>query len=436
METQSKQHLKKAPTKKRYFIVFLLFVTVVINYLDRTNLSIAAPAMVKDLGLSDTELGFIFSAWGIAYAYSQIPCGWLVDKVKPKYLLAIILLLWSLATISLGMVGNLFGIIALRFLIGMFEAPSYPINNKVVTTWIPDHERASAIGIYTSAQFIGLACLAPVLAILLTKFGWQSIFIITGIIGVFWAGFWFFKYNDPKEYPGISQEELDMISQKGAMIDPIHNTEKTDFAEIVKDFFFLLRSRKFIGICLGQFAIGGATIFFLTWFPTYLVEYHHMSFIKAGFMTSLPYICGLLGVLFSGFVSDFLYKKGCSLAVSRKIPIISGLCLTSFIVGAELFPQPIFVIIFMSIAFFATGFASITWSLVSHIAPVRLIGLSGGIFNFTGALAAIIVPIILGCLSDGKSFLIPLLFIAGLGICGALSYICLVGKVERIQDYK
>ncbi|MFA0080364.1 MFS transporter [Vibrio artabrorum] len=423
-------------TKKRFFIVFLLFITVVINYLDRANLSIAAPVMSKSLGISNQELGWIFSAWGWAYAGMQVPCGWLVDRFKPKYLLASFLFLWSIATIILGSASSFFVIVGLRFIIGVLEAPSYPINNRVVTAWIPEQERASSIAIYTSGQFIGLAVLTPVLAWIMTNWGWGAVFEATGALGLVWAIIWFFKYDEPNDFKGISKSELDLLNSNGAETN-FEETVDVSKNNFIKDFLYILRSKKIIGICLGQFALANATIFFLTWFPTYLVEYHGMSFIKAGFMASLPFLCGCAGVLSSGFFSDFLLRKGYSLATSRKVPIISGLLLTSTIVGAEFFQNPIAVTVFMSIAFFATGLASITWSLVSSIAPKRLIGLTGGTFNLVGGLSAVITPVVIGYLAGNTgSFMAPLMYISTVSILGALSYIFLVGKVERVPDYK
>lgn len=431
----------KPITRKRFFVIFLLFITVIINYLDRVNLSIAAPAMMEELSLTKEQIGWLFSAWGMSYALFQIPAGWLVDKFKPKYFLTTILISWSIATIFIGFASSFFLIVALRFIIGMFEAPSYPINNKIVTSWVPENERASSIAVYTSAQFVGLAFFAPVLGWIITHYSWHMIFIVTGGIGLIWAIVYFFTYHEPKEHPTISESEIKYLSDNGALVE--NNIENStsknniiDKSSFWVDLKYICTRRKIIGLCIGQFALGSATIFFLTWFPTYLVEYHNMSFIKAGFMASLPFLCGFLGVLCSGFTSDFLLRKGFSLAVSRKLPIITGLVLTSSIIGAEFFQSTTMVVTFMSIAFFATGLASITWSLVSSLAPKRLIGLTGGVFNFVGGLSAVITPAVIGYLAGNDSFFYPLVFICTLSIIGALSYIFLIGKVERISDNK
>ena len=135
-----------APSRKRFFIMVLLFITVVINYLDRSNLSIAAPALTSDLGIDPIHVGLIFSAFGWTYAAMQIPGGWLVDRVPPRILYSVALLLWSVATVMLGFAASFIALFVLRMAVGALEAPAYPINSRVVTTWFPERERATAIG--------------------------------------------------------------------------------------------------------------------------------------------------------------------------------------------------------------------------------------------------------------------------------------------------
>jgi sugar phosphate permease len=132
------------PSRKRFFIMVLLFITVVINYLDRSNLSIAAPALTSELGIDPIHVGLIFSAFGWTYAAMQIPGGWLVDRVPPRILYSVALLLWSVATVMLGFAASFIALFVLRMAVGALEAPAYPINSRVVTTWFPERERATA----------------------------------------------------------------------------------------------------------------------------------------------------------------------------------------------------------------------------------------------------------------------------------------------------
>lgn len=425
-----------APSRKRFLIMGLLFVTVVINYLDRSNLSIAAPELFRDLNIDPVHAGLVFSAFGWTYALMQIPGGWLVDRVPPRTLYAAALILWSLATVVLGFAGSFFALFALRLVVGALEAPAYPINNRVVTAWFPTRERATAIGFYTSGQFVGLAFLTPVLAWLQAKMGWHMVFISTGLAGVVWGVIWFAIYREPRAFRGVNRAEIDLIREGGGLVDM--DSMQAASASVRtpstwRDFKFVLGRRKLWGVYIGQFAVNSTLWFFLTWFPTYLVKYRGMDFIKSGFLASLPFLAAFVGVLSSGLLSDWLIRKGASQGFARKLPIISGLLVSASIIGANYAQSIEWVIAFMAIAFFGNGFASITWSLVSGLAPARLIGLTGGVFNLIGNLAAVATPIVIGFLVNGADFSRAITYIAAMAVLGSLSYILLVGKVERME---
>ena len=419
------------PTRGRYLIAVLLFVSVVINYLDRANLSVAAPQLAKDLGFDDAQKGYILAAFGWTYAALQVPGGWLVDKIPPRILYPVAIALWSLATIGLGFVGSVAGLIGLRLLVGALEAPSYPINNRVVTTWFPERERATAVGFYTSGQFVGLAFLSPVLYALQQAFGWQMVFLVTGGVGVLWAAVWYALYREPKDFRAANAAEIAHIRDGGGAVD-LAATQKTRAAFRWNDLATVVGHRKLWGLYLGQFCLTSTLWFFLTWFPTYLVDFRGMDFIKAGMLGSVPFLAAFAGVNCSGILSDRLVRAGWSLGMARKLPIITGLLITSSIVGANYVESPALVIAFMSLAFFGNGLASITWSLVSAIAPERLIGLTGGMFNFVGNLASVSVPIVIGYLVKGGDFAPAITFIAMTAMAGAICYGFVVGKVERI----
>lgn len=159
-----------------------------------------------------------------------------------------------------------------------------------------------------------------------------------------------------------------------------------------------------------------------------------MDYIKSGFLASLPFLAALVGVLFSGVFSDFLLRRGSSLGVARKGPIITGLLLTTAMLGANFTDSTALVIVFLSIAFFGNGLASITWSLVSALAPKRLIGLTGGMFNFIGNLSSIATPIVIGIIVTDSSFAPGFAYMTVITIIGIASYVLLVGKVERVAD--
>src|ERR1700722_20366447 len=211
--------LAEKPTRVRYRVMLMIFVCVVITYLDRSNISITAPAMHKELGLNTVQMGWILSAFSWTYAFGQMPGGWLADQIRPRYFYPAILILWSLATACLGIVGSFIGLFLIRLLIGALEAPSYMINNQVVTSWFPDNERGGAVGFYISGQFIGLAFLQPLLVWLLVSHGWRAVFFTTGVGGLFWGLVWFWRYRAPRESPKANAAEIALIEAGGGIVD-------------------------------------------------------------------------------------------------------------------------------------------------------------------------------------------------------------------------
>ena len=432
---QEKPRALAGTTKARYVIAAMLFVTVVINYMDRANLSVAAPLISEEFGLDTAQQGLLLSAFGWTYAALQLPGGWLVDRVHPRLLYPACLVLWSLATLFMGIVGSFAALIVLRLAVGIFEAPAYPINNKVVTRWFPERERATAIGFYTSGQFIGLAVLTPVLTWLQYVLSWHWIFVLTGAAGVIWALVWYVVYRNPRESTKANAQEIDYIRDGGGLVD-LDVTKSNAPRQRISwaDMLVVLSRRKLWGIYLGQFCLTSTLWFFLTWFPSYLVNYRHMDYIKSGFLVSLPFLAALVGVLLGGVLSDNLVKRGFRLGMARKLPIVSGLLLSMTMIGANFTDNTALVVMFMSIAFFGNGLASITWSLVSAMAPARLIGLTGGMFNFIGNLSAIATPIVIGLLVTKTDFAPAFVYMTVITAAGICSYILLVGKVERVTE--
>lgn len=424
--------MEQQRTKVRYGMLALVFINVVINYLDRSNISVAGATLSKDLGLSSVELGLIFSAFGWTYAILQIPGGLIADRFGPRVLYAFCLMTWSLATLAQGFVRGFASLFSLRLATGAFEAPSYPINNRIVTSWFPDHERASAIAMYVSGQFIGLAFLTPVLVTVQYYAGWKGLFIGTGVVGLLWGVIWYLFYRDPLDHPRVSEAELTYIEEGGGLFRGKKTESGQPSTWSLNNLRQVFSSRTLWGVYIGQFAVNATLWFFLTWFPTYLVKYRGLDFIKSGYLASVPFLAACAGLLLSGFISDSLVQKGRSVGIARKTPIIIGLLLSVSIIGANYTNDTALIIFFMALAFFGSGMALISWVFVSILSPKHLIGLTGGVFNFMGNLASIVVPIVIGYLAEGGNFQPALVFIGALGFVGACSYIFLVGKIERV----
>ena len=417
-------------TKVRYAILAVLFLVTAVNYIDRSVLGLAGPEMKKELVLDSVLFGFALSSFNFPYTFLQIPGGWLLDKFGARIVGGIGLFVWSLFTLFQGYIGSVVMLIILRWVVGMAEAPSFPSNSRLTTMWFPQNERGKAVQVYNSAQYFGLAVATPILAWVMTKFGWHTMFLVSGVAGIIMSIVWFAVIRDPKDHPRANKAEIEYITQGGGLADARGRGEKIKWSQVK----VLLTNRQMIGIYIAQFSLNTILWFFLTWLPTYLVEAKHMGIIKAGFMTSLTYLAAFLGGNFSGFISDLLLKKGKSLTAARKIPIIIGFLLCSIIILANFTNSPTLVVVIICITFFAKGMAGLTWVLVGDMSPKNLIGVNAGIFNTAGNLAGIIIPILVGyILQATNSFNYALTFISIILFIGALSYIFIVNKVERIE---
>jgi ACS family D-galactonate transporter-like MFS transporter len=400
----------------------------IINYLDRTILGVAAPSLSRDLRLDPAIMGIIFSAFSWSYASAQVPGGVFLDRIGTKTTYALSVTFWSLFTVLQSLAAGAVSLIGLRLALGVAESPCFPANSRVVATWFPRHERAGATSIYTVGEYVGLAFFSPLLFFVMQRWGWRSLFILVGSAGFLFTLLWCFRYREPSK-SAANDEELDYIRAGGGLV-----AEVLPKASKWRAALRLLRHREMWGICLGQFAGNSTLVFFLTWFPTYLATERHMDWLKIGFFAILPFLAASAGVLFGGWWSDGMLRRGRSPSWARKLPIIIGLLLATTIVLADFVDDDRLVILILSVAFFAQGMAALGWTLVSDIAPEGFLGLTGGIFNLAANLAGISTPIVIGAIVAATgSFFYALAFVSAIALLGALAYIFLLGDVRRIR---
>ncbi|RRJ65025.1 MFS transporter [Paenibacillus oralis] len=424
----------------RWTIILMLFIVSSLNYADRAAISIGAPSMQNELGISAVALGYIFSAFSWAYVGAQIPGGWLLDRFGSKKIYFLSIFFWSLFTLFQGFVGFLVGaalivtLFILRFLTGLAEAPAYPANSRITASWFPTKERGTAASIFSSAQYGATVIFSPLMAYVTQTYGWKSNFILMGTLGIVLSMVWLKSIYSPKDHPRINKAELEYIEQGGAMVDldtkaTLENKE-SKWPYIRK----LLKNRMMMGIFFGQYCINVMTYFFLTWFPIYLVKDRGMSILKAGFVASLPALCGFAASILSGIFSDYLLKKGCSLTVARKVPIIAGMLMSMTIIGCNYVNSEGLVIFLMSLAFFGKGFGALGWCVVSDVAPKEALGISGGLLNTFGNIAGIITPIVIGYIIQGTgSFNLALVYVGIHALAAILCYLLIVGRIERFK---
>jgi ACS family glucarate transporter-like MFS transporter len=423
----------------RYLIAFMLFAATTVNYADRASLSIVGPAMQSQLHIDPITLGYIFSAFGWAYVIAQLPGGWLLDRFGSRPVYAASILLWSLFTLLQGAVGFLAGgllaatLFTLRLLVGLAEAPAFPGNSRIVAAWFPSGERATAAAIFNSGQYCATVMFAPVMGWLTHSYGWPSVFVFLGAVGVILFIAWLLTVYAPSQHPRVSRAELDYICAGGGLV---HMDQARGISQPMswQHLKVLLNRRMLIGIYIGQYCVNVLTYFFLTWFPVYLVEQRGMSILKAGIVIMLPAICGLAGGVLGGVMSDALLRRGVSLSLARKIPIVAGMLLSISMILCNFVEANWIVVLIMSLALFGKGIGSLGWAVVADTAPREMTGLYGGLFNIFGNIGAITTPIVIGYIvALTGSFAGALVYVGANALLAVIAYTLIAGPFERVQ---
>ncbi|KQY88920.1 MFS transporter [Pelomonas sp. Root1444] len=433
-------------TKKRFAILAMLFIVTTINYADRATLSIAGPALSKDLGIDSVTMGYIFSAFGWSYVIAQLPGGWLLDRFGSKLVYAASICLWSVFTLLQGGISFIAAnvglavvtLFALRFLVGAAEAPSFPANGRIVASWFPAAERGTASAIFNSAQYFATVLFAPLMGWITHSYGWPAVFVVMGLLGILLSAVWLKTVFTPRTHPGVNQAELDHIAAGGALLNMDQpGTQSRSFAPASPKLGYikqLLSNRMLMGVYVGQYCITTLTYFFLTWFPVYLVKERGMSILSAGFVAALPAICGFAGGVLGGLISDGLLRRGKSLTFARKTPIVVGMLLSTSMILCNYVDSSAVVVAIMSLAFFGKGLGALGWAVVSDTSPKEISGLSGALFNTFGNTAGITTPIVIGYLVKGTgSFNAALVFVAANALVAVCCYLFVVGDIKRFE---
>ncbi|AYM14738.1 MULTISPECIES: MFS transporter [Agrobacterium] len=431
-----------APRAGFYRYITLALITIVLAFStgDRATLSVAGPGITSELGISKIELGWIFSAFAWAYVLGHLPAGWLVDKLGAKRTVLYGLILWSLATFMAGFVTHVafpfIALLCLRVLLGIFESPVGPASARIIAAWFPSNERGIAGAVFNSAQYLSLAIFTPLMGWLNHVFGWEHVFTVMGCLGLVLAIVWWAKYFVPTKHPKVTKAEIAYIKQGGALVELGEEVSASSGSKgpTAGQIFGLFRSRMLVGIFIAQYCITAITWFFVSWFPTYLVESVGLDILSAGFVASIPAIAGCIGGVSTGFFSDWLLKRTGSLSIARKTPITIGLLLTGAMILCNFVTSEFAIVFLMSLAFFGKGFGSLGWTVIADTAPREIIGVTGGVFNAIGNTAGIVTPLVIGYLVAGSgSFASALLFVGLHGMVAIFSYWVIVGPIKRAE---
>ncbi|MFM0296870.1 MULTISPECIES: MFS transporter [Paraburkholderia] len=400
----------------------LLMVSGIVNYLDRGTLAVANPLIRHDLGLSLGQMGLLLSAFSWSYALFQLPVGGLVDRVGPRKLLGLGLIVWSLAQAAGGFVSTFGWFILARIVLGIGEAPQFPSAARVVSNWFPLRARGKPTGIFNSASPLGTALAPLCLSILVVNFHWRWAFIVTGIVGLIVAVVWLAVYRDPAKAT-MTQEERRYLEGDEADRRP---AQSLTFAE----WRSLFSHGTTWGMLIGFFGSVYLNWVYLTWLPGYLTMERHMSLMHTGVAASIPFFCGFLGSLTAGWFSDLMTSRSTNPVGSRRnAVVIAMLGMVAFTIPAALVESNMLAIACISVVIFLANAASASsWALATAAAPPNRVGSLGAIQNFGGFLGGALAPILTGYIAQTWSFVPALLTAAGIAFIGAMSYLLLVRK--------
>ncbi|MQY20878.1 MFS transporter [Nocardia macrotermitis] len=430
---------RRIPT--RFLVLGLLFVITVVNYADRSSLSITGTSVRETLGFSAVQLGYIFSAFSWAYVVAQLPGGMLLDRFGARRVYAGSLALWTLATAATSLAGlittrvviALVVMFALRLLLGVFESPAFPANARVATIWFPTAERGQATAVFNSGQYFATVLFAPIMAWVTHEFGWRWVFVLLGALGLALAIVWWGWMYPPREHGRVTPGEVEAMSSGGALVDmdatPATARTRVDRRMLGR----VLATRPLWGISVFQYAVNSLSYFFITWFPIYLTQARHISLVHAGFIAALPALAAFIGGLFGGFVSDFLLRRGVSLTLARKAPAAIGLLLGTVIAVANFTDSTTVIVMIMTTAFFGKGMGSLGWAITTDVAPTEAASIFSSLTNGLGNIAGIITPIVIGYIVQTTgSFNVALWFVAAHGILAVLALIGM-GPIRRLS---
>ena len=395
--------------------IFFLFLIGVVNYLDRSALSIANTTIQADLAISPMQMGVMLSAFSIAYAFSQLPLGALIDKLGSKLALGGSLVVWSVAQAAFGLFSSYGHLVGLRVLLGIGEAPVFPSAAKALSEWFDTQERGTATGWVWSSTCIGPCLAPPLLTVFMVHLGWRGMFILTGVLGLLLAVCWFKFYKSKAQY---------MAETGRAEPVPVQQAKapKVRWTSLFKD-------RNTWGAFLGFMGVIYMIWLNLTWLPGYFERDHGLDLYRTAWVVSLAYLFGALGTIVAGKCCDRLVARGMRVLASRKLMVILGL------LGGALFTlivafttNVVACVVLLCLTMFFINISSATaWMIVNTIVPSERVASFGSIQNFGGYLAGSIAPILTGfSVQQSGSFSSAFVISAVVAACSAFAYFALL----------
>lgn len=405
-------------TRVRYAVLALVCSLSVVTYLDRVCISGSAPYIVTELGLSPSQMGFVFSAFIIAYAAFEVPTGWWGDLIGPRKVITRIVVWWSVFTTLTGLVHSLWSLITVRFLFGCGEAGAYPNTTKVISRWMPTLERGFAQGMVWMFGRLGGAFAPGLVIYMIGHMGWRATFGVFGGLGLIWAVFFWLWFRDtPREKPSVNAAELRKIQGGLPARRPLREAHPgTPWKR-------LLSNGNLWNICWMYFCQAYGWYFYITWLPTYL-KARGSSMLEAGIYGGMPLFFGAIGCGLGGLLTDFLVRRTGDLRNRRYIGFagffVGSLCLLSSIWWKD----PRASVLAISLAsFFGDLTMGSSWAVCLDVGR-EFAGTVSGCMNAWGNLGGAFGPVVTGYLVQHfGSWNLPIALSSGIFFLGALLWL-------------
>jgi D-galactonate transporter len=407
------------PSYGRWYILGLICLMYLITYLDRVNISTAAPEIAKEFSFDKITMGAIFSAFVWAYAIFQVPGGWLSDRFGARPVLATIVGYWSVMTAATALASGWLSFIVIRFLFGAGEAGAFPGATRAMQVWYPRRERGLVQGLTHSASRLGAAIAPPLVVLIMTTLGWRSVFYICGAVGFVWSLLWYLSYrNLPEEHGLVNRAELERIRGFGETGEINQAAVEKDAANV--PWGTLLRSPNMWAIMCAYFTYVYCLYIFLTWLPSYLVDFRHFTLIKVGLFASLPLFAGVIGDTVGGVTTDWLLKKTGSTKLARRaVAIVGLLCCAVFMIAAGMTEDAYTAVYSLTAAmFFLECTIGPAWSVPMDCGG-KYSGTVSGMMNMAGNIGGAISPLVFGYLAQYENWAAPFVVSAVLLVAGA-----------------
>jgi MFS transporter, ACS family, D-galactonate transporter len=416
---------------RRWRIAFLLGFGVLVNFLDRINLSVSRDALNASFGVSLIAFGYLSSAYSWTYALMQMPAGVLLDRLGVRRVGRISTFLWSAACFAAALAPGLNWFFGARLLLGVSESPTFPANAKAIGYWFTRAERTLATAITDAAAKLSTAVGVPFIGLLLLHFGWRWSFAATGFISLFYFVLFYWIYRDPSQDRGLSAKEFEFIVQGGAQ------PEDGASPEHGAPLGYLLHQPKVWGLALGWGAYNYTFFLLLSWLPSYLLISLHVDLLHSVFYTSVPWLFATLtDLLIGGWLVDVLIQHGGNASRIRQTVMVVGMGFGVAILGAAHAHSPAVALVWISLALGGlAAMAPVAWTVPSLISPHGSVGRLSGIVNFCGQIAAISAPIATGYIvSETHSFAGAFIVSTIILFIGIAGYVLLLGRIEPIAE--